>query len=163
MGKQSTLMKAHRKIQEKQEEERQEKAERFLAAYKKVVQETGIEWTCELEYTPRGISPRLRLAEARPPQVTSWAQAKKENLELRKNCTHVKREDNIRDCKTCGLPETVWGENGVGATEEYIKGVEEKIAELEKADAQKDQAEAPKEDGEKVEEGEEKTEGETQQ
>lgn len=139
MGKASQLMKAHRKIQENREKERQEKAESFLALYKKVVQETGIEWTCELEITPRGIVPRLRLAEAKPDaEVKSWADAKKANLEIRRNCTHTKEEGG-RSCKTCGLDEALWGENGIGATEEYIARIESKIKEIEQVEARKNE------------------------
>lgn len=141
MGKSSQLMRAHRKIQENQEKERQEKAESFLALYKKVVEETGIEWTAELEITPRGIVARLRLAEAKPDaEVKSWADAKKENLEIRKNCTHKKsEEEGARSCKVCGLDEALWGENGVGATEEYIARIESKIKEIEQVEARKNE------------------------
>ncbi len=170
MGKASNLMKAHKKIQEQQEKERRLKAEAFLEAYRKLVQDTGIEWTCELEFTPKAVSPRLRLAEARPPQgeVKSWADAKRENLENRKACPHEKRTDDVRDCNKCGLPEKFWGENDTGATQDYIERTEQKIKEIDEADKrredmEKEEDEASREQPKEEERTEEKAEEKIQQ
>lgn len=136
------LAKIQKKQEEKAEKERKGKAEKFLAGYKELVEGTGIEWTCELEFKPSGIAPRLRLAEYRPQQVTSWAEAKRQNLEVRKNCKHEKRDDGVESCRICGLEMKNWGADGVGATQEYVETTEQKIKAIEESDAQKKEMEA---------------------
>jgi hypothetical protein len=136
------LAKIQKKQQEKEEKERKTKAEAFLKSYKELVEQTGIEWTCELEYRPGGISPRLRLAEYRPQQVTSWAEAKRQNLEVRKSCVHAKRDDGVEECRLCGLSQKYWGENNIGATQEYSEMMEQKIKMIEESENQKKEMEA---------------------
>lgn len=146
MGK-NQAQRLYRKQQELKEKERQAKAEAFLADYKKIVEKHGIKWTCELEVMPAGISPRLRLAEAVAPAVTSWPEAQGQNLETRKECSHD-LSDNEDACKLCGLEKANWGADAKGVSEEYET---RKRAEIEEALAA-EQSEAEAEETEEASE-----------
>lgn len=125
------MERARRRLEEQKEAERKKKAKAFLADYKKIVEKHGIKWTCELEVIPAGITPRLRLAEAVAPAVTSWQEAQRQNLETRKECSHD-LSDNEDACKNCGLEKANWGTDSKGVSEEYetrkTKEIEEALA-----------------------------------
>lgn len=144
--KPSIARKVMKSSKAREEEERHERAQAFLADYNAVVAKHRIEFEADLSIQPNGITPRLRLKEVTAQKVASWPEAQRQNLETRKECSHD-LSDNVDACKICGLEKDNWGENAKGVTPEYE---ERKLKEIETAGE-------PKEAGTPEEAKEEKT------
>lgn len=137
MGK--NLLGIHKGIEKKVQMDRNQRAEAFTAGCRKLTEEFGIDFCAELQFTPAGIKPVLRIADAKIGQTKEWSEAMRENLTTRNKCNH--KENEAKDaCKECGLESKNWDVSGLGATEEYIERTENKIIE-QKAKEEKERKE----------------------
>lgn len=130
MGK--GLLGLHKNIEKKKELSRHERAEAFMADYRLLVEKHHIDMGVELKYTPDSIRPILKLKDMEQPEMKPWSQAKRENLDLRRNCKKHKLREKENDCGLCGLAKENWGEGDSGATQEYIDKTEAAINEIKK-------------------------------
>jgi len=106
-----------------------ERATAFLADHRINVKKHRIDFKATLKPSDSALQSVLELTEAElePEQeVKPWSEAMQENLDVRTACKHEDNEGN-GVCTKCNLGKTNWGENGVGATEEYIKDQYAKI------------------------------------
>lgn len=158
MGKGLQALRIMKQQQRKAEQDRNKRGQAFMDEYREISKKYRIDFHAELDIKPNGIKAVLRLKELEPePEMKPWSEAKKENLERRKKCTHVKRNDNVPDCKVCGLPEEHWGADGKGATESYVERTEAAIQDIAKAEEEekKQREEAANEEETETEEAEE--------
>jgi hypothetical protein len=111
------------------EQEYKERAEAFLADYKKLPAKHGIDFKATLKPSDSKLEAVLELTDytaPEEPQVKPWSEAMQENLDTRINCEH-KDTDGNGVCGICGLGVVNWGKDGKGAIKEYIDGQYKKI------------------------------------
>lgn len=145
------LLQNHKKLEKKKQNDRNQRAEAFVAEYKKLSEKYQMDFSAELQFAPNGIKPILRMKDLAMPEMKPWSEAKKENLEARKACKHKLREKE-QDCGTCGLAKEHWGENDKGATQEYIDKTEAAINEIKKAEEEERKERETLQDEEEAEE-----------
>lgn len=92
------------------EQEARENAQNFLKEYRVLVDKYGMDFRAKLELEP----------VPKEPEIKPWSESLQENLDVRTACKHEDSEGN-GVCTKCRLGNTIWGEDGTGATEEYVK------------------------------------------
>lgn len=135
----------HKKIEKKKNKDLMERGEHFMAEYRELSQNYKVDLVAEIEYTPNGIIPRLRMRELvdQPKGIKEgkpWSEAKRENLELRKNCKHELESTSSQQCVICKVAKPYWNESGTGVIPEYVEKVEASIAKI-KAEEEADNKE----------------------
>lgn len=129
------LLNIHKGIEKKKELDRNERAEAFVAEFKKISEKFELDFAAELQFTPNGIKPILRLVDKRMPEMKPWSEAKRENLATVSACKHKENDTGIC-CRICMLDKKNWHESGTGVTEDYTERTNAAIVKQEEIEAE---------------------------